>query len=65
MKMLPTYYAINPRNEPCETVNPQLWVEFCNRFGSVRNPGFFTEAFCVQWLDSYYENAGKTHDMAI
>lgn len=51
-----TYYVINPRNESCKRVNPQLWAEFCNRFGTVNNSDFFTEAYCVQWLDYYYEN---------
>lgn len=56
----PTYYVLDPRNEPCETVNPQLWREFCNKFGSLHqhNFKFFTEAFCVQWLDAHYEAAG-------
>lgn len=54
----PTYYVIEPRNELCRVVNPQLWREFVKQFGNVSDQNFFTEEFCVQWLDNYYENVG-------
>jgi hypothetical protein len=51
----PTYYVVEPRNQPCHQVNPLLWAEFSNRFGFIKDPRFFTEEYCVQWLDNYYE----------
>ena len=50
-----TYYVIEPRDEPCKRVNPRLWQEFCARnLHLFENDEFYTEAYCVQWLDLYY-----------
>lgn len=54
-----TYFIGEPRDKPCCQVNPTLWHEF-----KVRNPQlsnddeFYTEAYCVQWLDFYHEEFG-------
>lgn len=50
-----TYFVGEPRDEPCSKVNPHLWNEFKSRnLHLFENDEFYTEAFCVQWLDMYY-----------
>lgn len=50
-----TYYVTEPRNQPCKQVNLQLWREFCLRnLQLFENDDYYTEAYCVQWLDMYY-----------
>lgn len=51
-----TYYVLQPRDELCKTVNPKLWDEFCRVNPHIKEPNLvYTEAFCVQWLDNYYD----------
>ena len=50
-----TYFVGEPREEPCSRVNPPLWNEFKSRnLHLFENDEFYTEAYCVQWLDMYY-----------
>lgn len=52
-----TYYVLEPRDEPCYLVNPLLWREFqrCSTL-SGDHKELYTESFCVQWLDLYYDS---------
>jgi len=51
----PTWYVLEPRDEPCSTVNPKLYLEFMRltngRMGD--SDLLLTEAYCVQWMDLY------------
>lgn len=50
-----TYYITEPRDQPCKQVNPRLWREFCARnIHLFEDDEYYTEAYCVQWLDLYY-----------
>lgn len=49
-----TWYVIQPRDEPCSSVNPRLWREFLRLNSSSSPPAeLYTEAYCVQWLDQW------------
>lgn len=50
-----TYFVGEPRNEPCSRINPPLWNEFRSHNSHLsEHDDFYTEAYCVQWLDMYY-----------
>lgn len=56
VRRLPTWYVNEPRDQSCAQVNPGLWREFQARHGAIDEPNeLHSEAYCVQWLDRYYE----------
>ena len=64
MNKLPTWYVLEPRDAPCIDVNPMLWKEFERKceLSSGTNKNWYTEAYCVQWLDQFYEQHHNTVD---
>lgn len=50
---IPTWYVLEPRNEPCAKVNPKLYQEFVRMTNGRMDESdpLLTEAFCVQWMD--------------